>query len=115
LRAAGGDRPHQRLPLRRRERPPGPEGIITRGHGNKYARTVAIRHGETINAPALLAMFRQIIASNRASGGRRKPKHAPDPSHEHTLTPSPAHTVHYRLTKASTNSASPPAPRAPQP
>ena len=55
---------------------PDPEGIITSGHGNKYARTVAIRQGETINTPALLAMFRQIIANNRA-GGSRKPKHAP--------------------------------------
>jgi len=55
---------------------PDPQGIITSGHGNKYARTVAIRQGETINVPALLAMFRQIIANNRA-GGSRKPKHAP--------------------------------------
>jgi hypothetical protein len=31
---------------------------------------------ETINTPALLTMFRQIIASNRA-GGSRKPKHGP--------------------------------------
>jgi hypothetical protein len=53
-----------------------PEGIITSGHGNKYARTVAIRQDETINAPALLAMFQQIIANNRA-GGSRKLKHAP--------------------------------------
>ena len=28
-----------------------PEGIITAGHGNKTARTVSIREGETINAP----------------------------------------------------------------
>lgn len=55
---------------------PDPEGIITGGHGNKYARTVAIRQGQTINAPALLAMFRQIIANNRA-GGWRTLKHAP--------------------------------------
>jgi len=32
---------------------------------------VAIRQGETINAPALSAMFRQIIANNRAGGWRR--------------------------------------------
>jgi hypothetical protein len=55
---------------------PDPEQIITSGHGNKYARTVAIRQDETINAPALLAMFRQIVANNRA-GGSRKLKHAP--------------------------------------
>src|SRR3954449_12551489 len=52
---------------------PDPAGIITAGHGNKTARTVAFREGETIDAPALTAMFRQIIANNRA-GGRRKLK-----------------------------------------
>jgi hypothetical protein len=50
---------------------PDPEGIITGGHGNKTARTVAIREGEAINAPALSAMFRQIIADNRAGGWRK--------------------------------------------
>ena len=55
---------------------PDPEGIITGGHTNKTARTVAVRKGETINAPALLAMFRAIIANNRA-GGWRKLKQGP--------------------------------------
>ncbi len=50
---------------------PDPEGIITGGHGNKTARTVAFRQGETINAPALTAMFTQIIADNRAGGWRK--------------------------------------------
>ncbi len=50
---------------------PDPEGIITGGHGNKTGRTVAFRRGETINAPALTAMFRQIVANNRAGGWRR--------------------------------------------
>jgi hypothetical protein len=50
---------------------PDPEGIITGGHDNTTARTVAIREGEPINARALLAMFRQIIANNRAGGWRR--------------------------------------------
>ena len=49
---------------------PDPEGIITGGHTNKTARTVAVRQGGTINAPALLAMFRAIIANNRAGGWR---------------------------------------------
>src|ERR1700684_3558507 len=53
---------------------PDPDGIITGGHDNTTARTVAVRPGETINAPALTAMFRQIIANNRA-GGWRKLKH----------------------------------------
>lgn len=50
---------------------PDPAGIITGGHGNKTARTVAVRQGETINATALTAMFRQIIANNRAGGWRK--------------------------------------------
>ena len=50
---------------------PDPEGIITAGHDNQTARTVAVRPGETINAPALLAMFQQIIANNRAGGWRK--------------------------------------------
>ena len=50
---------------------PDPEGIITGGHDNKTARTVAVRRGETINARALEAMFGQIIANNRAGGWRK--------------------------------------------
>lgn len=50
---------------------PDPERIITGGHGNKTARTVAIREGEAINAPALTAMIRQIIANNRSGGWRK--------------------------------------------
>ena len=50
---------------------PDPEGIITAGHDNKTARTVAIRQGEPINARALTAMFKQIIANNRAGGWRK--------------------------------------------
>jgi hypothetical protein len=55
---------------------PDPEGIITAGHGNKTARTVGVRQGETINAPALTAMFRQIIANNRAGGWRKLKREA---------------------------------------
>ena len=50
---------------------PDPEGIITGGHDNQTARTVAVRQGETVNAPAPGAMFRQIIANNRAGGWRK--------------------------------------------
>jgi hypothetical protein len=50
---------------------PDPDGIITAGHDNKTARTVAVREGETINEPALLTMFRQIIANNQAGGWRK--------------------------------------------
>jgi hypothetical protein len=46
-------------------------GIITAGHGNATGRQIAIYQGETINWPALLAMFREIIANNRAGGWRK--------------------------------------------
>ena len=48
-----------------------PEGIVTGGHDNKTGRTVAVRNGEKLNAPALAAMFQQIIADNRAGGWRK--------------------------------------------
>jgi hypothetical protein len=50
---------------------PDPEGIITAGHDNKTARTMAVYEGETVNAAALTAMFTQIIANNRAGGWRK--------------------------------------------
>ena len=50
---------------------PDPDGIITGGHDNQTARTVAIREGETVPARPLRAMFEQIIANNRAGGWRR--------------------------------------------
>jgi len=50
---------------------PDPDGIITAGHTNKTARTVGIHEGETINARALTAMFKHIIANNRAGGWRK--------------------------------------------
>src|SRR4051794_41456036 len=50
---------------------PDPEGIITGGHDNATARTVAVREGEALNEPALRRMFEQIVANNRAGGWRR--------------------------------------------
>jgi hypothetical protein len=50
--------------------------IITGGHGNKTARTVAVREDETIKTAALTAMFRQIIANNRAGGWRKLKREA---------------------------------------
>jgi hypothetical protein len=47
-----------------------PEGIITAGHDNQTGRQIAIREGERINEPALMAIFRQIIEHNRAGGWR---------------------------------------------
>jgi hypothetical protein len=48
-----------------------PAGIITAGHGNATGRQIAIYQGETINRPALLAMFREIVAHNRSGGWRK--------------------------------------------
>lgn len=50
---------------------PDPEGIITGGHDNATARQIAIYRDEPMNTEAMLAMFRQIIANNRAGGWRR--------------------------------------------
>ena len=50
---------------------PDPDGIITGGHDNTTARTVAVREGETIPARALSAMLAQIVANNRAGGWRK--------------------------------------------
>ena len=48
-----------------------PEGIITGGHTNTTARTAAFWEGDPINGPALVAMFREIIANNRARAAGR--------------------------------------------
>jgi hypothetical protein len=55
---------------------PDPEGIITGGHKNETGRTVAVHEGETLNAPALSAMIKQIIANNRAGGWRKLKREA---------------------------------------
>ena len=47
------------------------EGIITAGHGNETGRQISIKEGERINARALTAMFREIVAHNRAGGWRK--------------------------------------------
>jgi hypothetical protein len=49
---------------------PDPEGILTGGHENKTARTMSVRRAGKINAIALTAMLRQIVANNRAGGWR---------------------------------------------
>jgi hypothetical protein len=50
---------------------PDPEGIITGGHDNQTARTVAVGKGAAINTRALGTMLKQIIANNRAGGWRK--------------------------------------------
>jgi hypothetical protein len=49
---------------------PDPEGIITGGHTNKTARTVAFWQRDTVPRSALTAMLRQIAANNEAGGWR---------------------------------------------
>ncbi len=50
---------------------PDPRAIITSGQENKTGRTVALYRGAVINEEALVAMFRAIIAHNRAGGWRK--------------------------------------------
>jgi hypothetical protein len=47
-----------------------PEGIITGGHGNSTARTIAFYECDAVPAQALTVLLRQIIANNRAGGWR---------------------------------------------
>jgi hypothetical protein len=49
---------------------PDPAGIITDGHDNKTARQIRIHEGDPVNADALVAMLREIIANNRGGGWR---------------------------------------------
>ena len=57
---------------------PDPEGIITGGHGNETGRMIAIRKDEPINRRAITALFRAIIADNRAGGWRTLKRQAAD-------------------------------------
>lgn len=50
---------------------PDPHSIVTAGHGNATARTVAVREGEAVPAEPLLEMVRHIVANNRAGGWRK--------------------------------------------
>jgi hypothetical protein len=50
---------------------PDPEGIIDGGHGNETGRFITIRRDQPINRPALKAIFRHIVATNRAGGWRK--------------------------------------------
>lgn len=51
-----------------------PHGIISGGHDNKTARTIAFRRGEAIKTEPLKAMLKQIVANNRAGGWRKLKK-----------------------------------------
>jgi hypothetical protein len=48
-----------------------PHGVINQGHGNTTARAVQVYRGDPIDQPALLEIFKAVIANNRAGGWRR--------------------------------------------
>ena len=50
---------------------PDPEGLITAGHRNKTARTIAFYEGDAVRVRPLTAMLKQIIANNRDGGWRQ--------------------------------------------
>jgi len=53
---------------------PDPDGIITAGHANSTARTVAFWEHDPIPREALTVMLRQIAANNEAGGWRKLKK-----------------------------------------
>ncbi|WP_460446481.1 DUF1801 domain-containing protein [Angustibacter aerolatus] len=73
---------------------PDPHGVVTGGHGNSTARTVAIRRGEPVPSAALGDLLRQLVADNRAGGWRRlkQQRAAGDPRVEAYLAALPADT-----------------------
>ena len=48
---------------------PDPHNIITSGHANKTARMISVYRDQPVNAPALVEVFRHIIANNRQRKG----------------------------------------------
>lgn len=49
---------------------PYPAGLITAGHDNQTAWTIAFREGDPVDEEALTAFLRQVVANNRAGGWR---------------------------------------------
>ena len=52
---------------------PDPEGIINQGQGNATARAIQVYQGISLNEPALLNLFRAVIANSRAGGWPMSP------------------------------------------
>ncbi len=50
---------------------PDPSGLVNQGHGNATARCVQLFEGDELDDDALVALFRAVIANNRAGGWRR--------------------------------------------
>ena len=55
---------------------PDPDRIINQGQGNLTARAIQVYQGDALNERALVALFKAVIANNRA-GGWRKVKSKP--------------------------------------
>ena len=50
---------------------PDPTGLINQGQGNATARSIQLFEGDDLDEAALLALFRAVIANNRAGGWRK--------------------------------------------
>lgn len=50
---------------------PDPSGLINQGHGNATARSVQLYADSNLDEEALVALFRAVIANNRAGGWRK--------------------------------------------
>jgi len=50
---------------------PDPEGVIDGGHGNETGRFITVRRDQPLNRDAMTAIFRHIVATNRAGGWRK--------------------------------------------
>ena len=50
---------------------PDPAGLINQGHSNATARAIQLFEGDELNEPALVELFRAVIANNRAGGWRK--------------------------------------------
>ena len=50
---------------------PDPHGLVNQGHGNATARGIQLRRGDELDEPALVELFRAVIANNRAGGWRK--------------------------------------------
>lgn len=47
-----------------------PNGLINQGRGNATARSIQVYEGQDLDSAALVALFREVIAHNRAGGWR---------------------------------------------
>ena len=53
-----------------------PQGLINQGHGNATARSIQVYEGQDLDSAALGALFREVIAHNRAGGWRKLDRRA---------------------------------------